>query len=306
MGSYIVHRLWQGILVVLAVTAIVFVVTRLIGNPVDIMLPLSATQEQRVAFAHQLGLDRPILEQFGTFVWNALHLDFGDSLWQRRAAMEVVFERLPNTLLLVVSGIGTAVVLSLPLGTIAALRPGGIVDRVIVGVGLLGLSLPQFWVGLMLIITFSVALGMLPTSGIGTPAHLVLPSIAIALPSLARMTMLVRSAMLEELNKQYIQTARAKGMPLYRVVTVHSFRNICAGFLTMSGWEVVYALAGFSVVVETVFAWPGLGQTALQAIQRSDLFLLQAIVFCVAILIVVINLALDVVNKLVDPRIALN
>ncbi|RDE09530.1 ABC transporter permease [Pelagibacterium lacus] len=306
MGSYIVRRLWQGILVVLAVTTIVFVVTRLVGNPVDIMLPLSATTEQRAAFAHQIGLDRPILEQFGTFVWDAIHLDFGDSLWQRRAAMEVVLERLPNTLLLLVSGIGTAIVLSLPLGTIAALRPGGIVDRLIVGLGLLGLSLPQFWVGLMLIITFSVVFGLLPTSGIGTPAHIILPSIAMALPSLARLSMLVRSAMLDELNKQYIQTARAKGMPLHRIVTVHGFRNILAGFLTMSGWEVIYALAGFSVVVETVFAWPGLGQTALQAIQRSDLFLLQAIVFCVAILIVLINLALDIIYKLVDPRIDLN
>ena len=306
MGSYIVRRLWQGILVVLAVTTIVFVVTRLVGNPVDIMLPLSATAEQRVAFAHQIGLDRPIFEQFATFVWDAIHLDFGDSLWQRRSAMEVVFERLPNTLLLLLSGIGSAIVLSLPLGTFAALRPGGIVDRIIVGLGLLGLSLPQFWVGLMLIITFSVVFGLLPTSGIGTPAHIILPSIAMALPSLARLTMLVRSAMLDELNKQYIQTARAKGMPLHRIITVHSFRNILAGFLTMSGWEVIYALAGFSVVVETVFAWPGLGQTALQAIQRSDLFLLQAIVFCVAILIVLINLALDVVYKLVDPRIDVN
>lgn len=306
MLEFIIRRLVQGFLVVLGVTATVFVITRLAGDPVALMLPLSATAEQRAAFAAQIGLDQPIWVQFLRFAEDVATLDFGDSLWQRRPAMEVVLERLPNTALLIAAGLGMAIVLSIPLGAIAALRPGGLTDRLITSISLLGLAMPQFWLGLMAIMIFSVTLKWLPTSGIGTPAHLVLPALTLALTPLARFTMMVRASMIDELNKQYVKTARAKGLGLTRILRVHTLRNILVPFLSISGWELITTLSGYTVVVETVFGWPGLGMTAVQAIQRGDLFLVQAIVFTIAFLIVIIGILMDVLSKSIDPRITLN
>jgi peptide/nickel transport system permease protein len=306
MGRYILKRLWYGAIVILGVTIIVFVVTRLVGDPVKVMLPLEATLEQRAAFEKQLGLDRSIPVQFLEFIGNIARLDFGDSLWQHRPAMKIVFEKLPLTLALAFTGIGLAFVLSIPLGIIAALRPGGISDRSTVFVSLIGLSVPQFWLGLLLIVVFAVQLHWLPTSGIATPVHIILPAITMALPSLARMVMIVRSSMIDELNQQYVKTGFAKGLPFYRVVGVHALRNASLPVITLSGWELIRAVAGYSVVVETVFAWPGLGLTAIQAIEREDLVLLQAIVFTVAMTVVFINIFMDVIYTIIDPRLKLS
>ena len=305
MAAFLLRRLVQGGLVVLGVTFTVFVVTRIFSDPVDLMLPLSASEEQRAAFAAELGLDRPLPVQFVQFAGELARFDFGESTWQRRPAMEVVLERLPNSLLLIGAGLGLAVLLALPAGMIAARRPGGLVDRVITGLSLAGLSMPQFWVGLLLIVLFAVTIPLLPTSGIGTPAHLVLPAVTLALVPFARMTLFVRSQIMDELNKQYVRTAVAKGLPYPRILVAHALRNTLIPFLTLVGWELVLALAGYTVVVETVFAWPGLGLLAIQALQRGDLFLVQAIVYTVALLIVLINIALDVAFKLIDPRIVL-
>jgi peptide/nickel transport system permease protein len=305
MGRFILRRLGQGVLVVLGVSLVVFVAMRVFGDPAKVMLPLSATPAQRAEFEHLIGLDRPLPEQFVTFIGDLATLDFGDSLWQRRPAMEVVFERLPNTLMLVGAGLGFAMILALPLGAIAALRPGGIIDRVTVIGGLVGLSTPQFWLGLLLIMLFAVQLKILPTSGFGGISHLILPALTLALPSMARMVLLVRSQVIDELNQQYVKTARAKGLRFHQVLFGHALRNVLIPFITLAGWEVISALAGYTVVVESVFAWPGLGHTAIQAIQRNDLFLLQAIVFTVAIAIVLVNILLDVIYKFIDPRIKL-
>jgi peptide/nickel transport system permease protein len=306
MTAFILRRLWQGVLVVFGVTLTVFVVTRLFSNPVDLMLPLSASDEQRAAFSAQIGLDQPLPVQFVRFVADLVTLNFGDSLWQRRPAIEVVFERLPNTLLLIGAGLGLAVLLSIPLGILSALKPGGLADRLTMSASLVGLSMPQFWVGLLLIVVFAVQLKLVPTSGMGTPAHLILPAVTLALAPLARLTMLVRSSMIDQLNQQYVKTARAKGLGLGRILGIHALRNVLISFITLAGWELIVTLSGYTVVIETVFAWPGLGLTAIQAIQRGDLFLMQAIVFCIAFLIVVINITLDVAFKAIDPRIRLN
>lgn len=290
---------------VLGVTMIVFVVTRLIGDPVKLMLPMEATFEERAAFEQRLGLDRPIVVQFVDFIGGVAHLQFGDSLWQHRPAMQIVFERLPYTLVLACVAIGLACVLAIPLGIIAALRPGGMSDRSTIILSLLGLSVPQFWLGLLLIVVFAVQLHWLPTSGTGTPAHLLLPALTLSLPALARMVMVVRSSMIDELNQQYVKTGFAKGLPFYRVVGIHALRNAGLPIVTLVGWETIRAVAGYSVVVETVFAWPGLGMTAMQAIEREDLILLQAIVFTVAILVVIINTLMDVMYTIIDPRLKL-
>jgi peptide/nickel transport system permease protein len=306
MGRYFLKRLWHGVVVIFGVTVLVFVVTRLVGDPVKVMLPLEATAEQRAAFEKELGLDRPIYIQFADFARGVSRLDFGKSLWQHRPAMQIVFEKLPLTLELSLLGIGLACLLSIPLGIVSALRPGGISDRSTVFLSLMGLSVPQFWMGLLLIIVFAVELRWLPTSGIDTPVHIILPAITMALPALARLVMIVRSSMIDELNQQYVKTCFAKGLPFYRVVGVHALRNASLPIVTLTGWELIRAVAGYSVVVETVFAWPGIGLTAIQAIERDDLILLQAIVFTVAVLVVLINILLDVAYKLIDPRLQLS
>lgn len=305
MGRYILKRIWHGLIVILGVTIIVFVVTRLIGDPVKVMLPMEATLEQRAAFEKQLGLDRPIPIQFLDFLADLVRLDFGDSLWQHRPAMEIVFEKLPLTLELAFIGIGLAFILAIPLGIVAALRPGGISDRVTVFFSLIGLSIPQFWLGLLFIVVFAVKLRWLPTSGMATPAHIIMPAITLALPALARLVMIVRSSMIDELNRHYVMTGFAKGLPFLRVVGVHALRNAALPVVTLCGWELIRAIAGYSVVVETVFAWPGLGLTAMQAIERDDLILLQAIVFTVAITVVLINILMDVIYSIIDPRLKL-
>jgi peptide/nickel transport system permease protein len=305
MGRFILAKLWQGVFVVLAVVVVVFILTRLIGDPVRVMLPLEATAEQRAAFEAQLGLDRPIGVQFVDYVRDVAVLDFGDSLWQRRPVMEIIVERAPATLALTFAAIGLAVALSVPLGVVAALRPEGVLDRIVVLISLAGLSIPQFWLGLLFIVFFSLTLGWLPTSGSGSLAHFVLPTLTLAIPAMTRLIMVVRSTMIDQLNTQYVRVLRAKGMTPWRVVAVHALRNSGVPILTLAGWELIRALSGYTVVVESVFAWPGLGLTAIQAIERQDLILLQAIVFLTAIMVVVLNLLIDIASKAFDPRIDL-
>jgi len=306
MGRMILVRVWHGLIVVFGVVVVVFVVTRMIGDPVDVMLPLEATQEQRDAFERQLGLDRPIVIQFVDYVWDLVRLEFGDSLWQDRPALKIIVERLPATLLLVAAAIVLATVIGVPLGIFAALSPGSLLDRVTVVLSLVALSVPQFWLGLLLIVFFSVMLGWLPTGGIGSLQHLVLPAVTLALPAMTRIVMLVRSQMIDELNTQYIKTVEAKGLSGFRIVGVHAMRNAAVPILTLVAWEFIRILSGYTVVVESVFAWPGLGLTALQAIERQDLVLLQAIVFVIAVIVVAFNLAVDMVYKTIDPRIKLD
>ena len=305
MGRLAIKRAFDGLIVIFGVMVVVFVVTRMIGDPVAMMLPLEATPEQRAAFEQQLGLDRPILVQFVEYVQGLVRLDFGRSLWLDRPALDVVFERLPITLLLVFSSIFLATVVAVPLGIIAAMNPGSLVDRLTVILSLVALSLPQFWLGLLLIVLFSVTLGWLPTGGSGTFAHLILPAVTLALPAMTRIVMVMRSQMLDEFNAQYIKTTEAKGLSTFRIVGVHAMRNAAVPVLTLVSWEFVRILSGYTVVVETVFAWPGLGFVSLQAIEQQDLVLLQAIVLVIATMVVVFNLLVDLAYKAIDPRIKL-
>lgn len=302
----LVIRVWHGLIVVASVTVAVFVITRLVSDPVDVMLPLEASEAERAAFAERLGLDRPIHEQFLDYLGGLARLDLGVSLWQDRPALAIVLEHLPITLLLVASAVLIAVALALPLGAAAARHPGGLVDRAAVVVSLVLLSVPQFWLGLLLIMLFAVGLGLLPSAGAGTPAHLVLPALTLAVPTMARLVMVTRSQMIDELNAQYVRTLEAKGLSTWRIVGVHAGRNAAVPVLTLASWEFIRIFSGYTVVVETVFAWPGLGRLALQAIQRQDLVLVQAVVLVIAVIVVVFNLAVDLAYKAIDPRIRLD
>jgi peptide/nickel transport system permease protein len=305
MGRFVIRRLVQGLVVILLLTTVVFVVTRLIGDPVDVMLPLEATPELREEFRHALGLDRPILIQYVDYLGDLTRLDFGESLWQRRPAIDVIKEHLPYTMSLVFLSVALAVLLAVPLGTMAAMKPGSPRDQITTATSLLGLSMPEFWVGLLLIVVFAVQLGWFPVAGAATPKHYVLPVVTMTLPIVARLTMVVRSSMVDEFNEPYIQTARAKNLPGRRVIGVHALRNAAVPIVTLTGFELIRALAGYTVLVETVFAWPGLGFTASQAIFQQDLILLQAIVFVIAALVTLVNVAIDILYKFIDPRIRL-
>jgi peptide/nickel transport system permease protein len=306
MGRYIIKRLGQGLLVVAGVTVFVFVVTRMVGDPVKFMLPLSATPEQRDARRAELGFDRPIPEQFVDFVGDLVRLDLGESTYVRnQPALEVVFDYLPRTFQLVAFGMTIAVLVAVPLGVLAARKPGSLTDRALTTLSLVGLSAPQFFVGFVLLILFTVRWHWFESGPGPWTSHLVLPAICLALPAIGRLAMVVRSAMIDELNTQYVKVAKAKGLAQARVVGVHALRNAAIPFVTLFGWEVIRALAGYTVVVETVFNWNGLGFIAVQAIQNNDFFLIQAIVFVVAVLVVVISLLIDISYKLIDPRVKL-
>ena len=304
LPRFLVARLMQGLLVVAGVTTIVFIVTRLIGDPVQAMLPVDASAQDRAVLAQALGMDGSLWQQYLHYVRDIATFDFGNSSWQQRPAMDIVLERLPGTLTLCAGALGLAMLAGVPLGVIAALRPGQWADRISVVLSLSGLSLPQFWLGLLLILLFAVTLNWLPSSGADSPGSAVLPILTLALPALGRIAMMLRSALIDELNSLYIRTARAKGLRGRRIVLVHALRNAAVPTVALLGWEFAAMLAGHTVVVETVFAWPGLGQTAVQAIERQDLVLLQAVVFFIAFLIVIINFCLDIVYRLLDRRIA--
>ena len=303
MGRYLVQRIGQGLIVIIGVVTVVFVVTRVVGDPAKVMLPLTSTAAQRKAFDHQLGLDKPLIVQYFDFWKGILHGNFGESYVRKQPALHVALDYLPATLELVFVGMAVAFVLAVTIGVIAALRPGRLLDRAVTFVSLIGLSVPQFWLGLLLIILFGVKLGWFPVSGRDGATAIVLPAITLAAPTTGRTAMVVRSSMIDELNKQYVLTAEAKGLSAWRRIGVHTLRNALAPAVTLFGWDLVRALAGFDVVVEVVFGWTGIGHLAYDSILGQDFTELQAIVILVAILVVVINICMDIVYRLIDPRV---
>ncbi len=305
MIRYLAGRVVQGLIVIFGVTIAVFVTTRLIGDPVNFILPLSASLEQRARLRVDLGFDQSIFVQFMDYIGNVARLDFGTSTkFTNQDTLDIVLRFLPRTLILVAAGMIIAFSVSIILGMLAAIRPGKVTDKILVTLSLFGLSMPQFFLAQMLIVVFSVRLGLVDI-GPGPWTHLILPSIAIALPAIGRLAMTVRSAMIDELNSQYVKTAKAKGLRRRRVVAVHALRNAAIPFVTLAGWELIRALAGFTVVVEGVFGVNGLGGLAILAIRERDFFLIQTIVFVVAIFVVLINIVIDVVYKFIDPRVKL-
>lgn len=305
MRRYLISRLLQGGLVVFGVTVVVFVATRMIGDPVNFILPLSASLEQRDRLRADLGFDRPILVQFWDYITDVFTLNFGKSTkFTNEDTIDVVFRFLPKTLQLVAAGMLVAFVVSLVLGMLSAVKPGKVTDKVLVTLSLLGLSMPQFFLAQALIVVFSVRFGWVQI-GPGPWTHMILPAVALALPAIGRLAMTVRSAMIDELNSQYVKAAKAKGVRRKRIVAVHALRNAAIPFVTLAGWEFIRALAGFTVVVEGVFGLNGMGSLAILAIRERDFFLIQTIVLVVSVMVVIINIFIDLVYKTVDPRVKL-
>jgi peptide/nickel transport system permease protein len=299
---FVVRRLAQAVLVVFGVSLVVFCVVRLSGDPTYLMLSPNATEEDRRRFARELGLDRPLYVQYLVFVRRAAAGDFGRSLRYNQSALALVLERLPATLELALAALAVSLVVAIPAGVVSALRRGTPVDNLTMLGALFGQSMPVFWLGIMLILLFSVRLPVFPTSGRGSLAHLVLPAITLGLYSTARVTRLVRAGMLEVIGQEYIRTAWAKGLADRVVIYKHALRNTLIPVVTIVGLELGTLLGG-AVITETVFAWPGIGRLAVTAIFQRDYPVVQAAVCVTALVFVASNLVVDLVYGWLDPRI---
>jgi peptide/nickel transport system permease protein len=290
--------------VLLGVSFVVFFILYLTGDPALVLLPPDATADDVRQFRQAMGFNDPFLVQYGRFLGGALRGDFGQSIRHGEPAFSLVVERMPATFELAAAALLIALVIAIPAGIVSAVRRNTIVDYVATVVALLGQSMPTFWLGIMLILFFSVQFNVLPSSGRGGLSHLVLPAITLGLFTTARITRLTRSGMLEVLNQDYIRTARAKGVGGSPIVWKHAFKNAAVPIVTIVGIELGTLLGG-SVITETIFAWPGVGRLSVQAIYNRDYPVVQAAVFLLATTFVLVNLVVDVLYTYLDPRIRL-
>jgi ABC-type dipeptide/oligopeptide/nickel transport system permease component len=299
---YVGRRVAHTALILIGITVVVFWVIRLSGDPVLLMLPADASQQDIERLRQSLGFDQPVHVQLWRFMERVATGDFGKSLRFQEPALPLVLDRLPNTVLLALTALSISTLVAIPLGVLSAVRRNSSWDYAAMFVALLGQSMPIFWTGIMLITVFSVALDLFPSSGSGTLRHLVLPAVALGFFSTGRVTRLVRGGMLEVLGPDYVRTARAKGLAERGVVYRHALRNCLLPVITIVGLELGSTLGG-AVVTEMVFAWPGVGRLIVSAIFARDYPLVQAAVFVVAAMFVLVNLAVDLLYAVVDPRV---
>ncbi len=305
MTTYIVRRLALSILVLWGAVTIVFVAIRLApGDPAQLMLGPSATAQEVATLRTQLGLDQPAAVQYARYLLQVAKLDLGQSLRLNQPALEAILERVPQTARLSVAAIVLAVALSFPMGIAAALRFATPIDTFISGISLLGQAVANFWLGIMLILVFARGLQLLPSGGADTWQHLVLPAVTLALPLVGILTRLIRSGLLDVLREDYIRTARAKGLTARAVMVRHALLNMLIPVITVLGLQLGVLLGG-TVIVESVFAWPGVGRLLVDAIGNRDYPLVQAAILFITASFVLINLAVDLSYGYLDPRIRL-
>ena len=305
MASYILRRLGFSVFVLWGAVTIVFAAIRLApGDPAQLMLGTDASAADIAALRQRLGLDRPLPVQYGRYLLDAVRLDFGSSLRRDQPALQAVAERLGATGQLALAAMLLAVAISFPLGIAAALRPRSLVDRIVSILSLLGQSVPSFWLGIMFILLFARQLRLLPSSGAESWQHLVMPALTLALPLVGVLTRLVRSGLLEVLHEDYVRTARAKGLAPRSVVTRHALMNMLIPVITLIGLQLGHLLGG-AVIVETVFAWPGVGRLLVEAISNRDYPLVQAAILLVTIGFITINFLVDLSYGYLDPRVRL-
>ena len=307
---FIIRRTLQSLVVVLVMSLVVFVGVHLVGDPVHILISDDMTQEEIDRFIQRLGLDRPVHEQYFHFLGNAARGDLGNSFVHGEPALKLILDRMPATLELAFAAFILAIMFGIPLGMYAGLKPEAPASKAIMAGSILGFSLPTFWVGLMLIMVFAVMLGWLPSTGRGDfmtwegLRHLALPAFNLALFKMALVTRLARAGTREAALQDYVKFARAKGLSPSRVVLVHVLKNILVPVVTVLGLE-LGGLIAFSVVTETVFAWPGMGKLLIDSIQRLDRPVVVAYLIITVLMFVVINLVVDILYSLLDPRVRL-
>ena len=302
MRGYVVGRLLQGVVALLGVTCVAFLLVSLSGDPAFILLTPEAGEEQRAAFRMRYGLDQPLPVQYARYVSHVARGDFGTSFAFNRPAIQVVLDRVPATLLLTATAVALGVAVGMPAGVVAAVRAGGLLDRLVMAMVLLGQSVPTFWLGLLMIRIFAVNLRWVPVSGHGTALHLVMPALALGLYLAALLGRLTRSEMLEALAQDYVRTARAKGLSEPGVTIRHALGNALLPIVTLIGLQIGTLLGG-AVITETVFAWPGLGTLVFDAILRKDYPVVLAAVEFVAASFIAINVLLDLLYGYLDPRL---
>lgn len=303
MARYILKRLWHTVYVAVGISIISFFFIHLSGDPVMLMLPPDASKAEVEALREQLGFNDPLVVQYLRFAGHALRGDLGVSLVHRTPALDLILERLPASLELAGAAMLFALAVAVPLGILAAVRRGSLLDLGSMLAALFGLSMPHFWLGIMLVLLFSVHLGWFPTSGRGSFSQLVLPALALGLSLLAMFARLTRSVMLEVLGQDYVRTARAKGLRERIVIGKHALKNALIPLVTVAGMQFGFLIGG-TVIIETVFAWPGVGRLVVQAIFSRDYPLVQAAVLVLAVIFVLINLLVDLLYVFLDPQIS--
>ena len=302
MRRYVLMRFFQAVISLLALSVIVFVLVRLTGDPRDVLLGEDYTQNQWDTMGELWGLDQPIPVQYGVFLKNALSGNFGESLYWREPAVEMLLRRIPATLQLTATSLGLSIAIAIPMGVISAMKRNTWLDYVGKSIAMLGQSIPAFWLGIILIWVFAVTLHLLPTSGRGGPAHFILPSITLGWFVAAGILRITRSAMLDVLDSEYIKLARIKGVPEPVVIWRHALSNAAIPIVTFVGLILGAFLTGF-VVVETIFSWPGIGLLAIRAIGANDFAVVQAIVMFGGAVYIFINFLVDILYGYLDPRV---
>ena len=306
MISYLAARLSSALVVVLGVACLVFLLIHLVpGDPVEVMLGESARPSDAEALRHALGLDKPLFTQLLNYLQALLRLDLGQSLYSKRAITDILADRLPATAVLAVVALLVAIAIALPMGVLAALRQNTLWDFGAMSVAMVGVSIPNFVMGPVLILVFSFTLGWFPVSGMEGAASIVLPAVTLGTALAAILSRMVRATLLEVLNEDYVRTARAKGLSEFHVITRHALRNATLPILTLLGLQLGTLLGG-AVITEMVFAWPGIGQLTVEAIQRRDYPLLQACVLVISVAYVTVNTLTDVLYAWLDPRIRIH
>lgn len=302
MLQFTLRRFVRGFLTLWVVVTLVFFGLRLSGDPVFLMLGDEASPEAVTALRNKLGLNEPLPVQYVQYIRTIGTGDFGDSLRERRPALEIVSERLPATAQLSLTAIALAVLLGIPAGIFAALRRNSLIDRGLMAFAFFGQSAPNFFIGILLILLFSMSLQILPSSGRGTWQHLIMPAFTLSTYGIASLARLTRSATLEVLNKDFVRTARAKGLREISVQSGHVMRNAAIPVITVLGLQVGLAISG-AIVVETVFAWPGMGRLIINSVSNRDYPVIQLTVLLIAASVVIVNFAVDILYGLLDPRI---
>jgi peptide/nickel transport system permease protein len=305
VGRFLLRRLIQSAVAILGTITLVFFIQRLAGDPTLLMLPEGATRQDIETLRHQMGFDQPLAVQYLDYLAQLARFDLGQSLVQRVPVLEIIAARLPYTLYLAGSALLVAVGIGLPVGIVMAVRRDTKLERILMALVLIGQSMPTFWSGILLILLFAVTLGVMPSSGVDGVRSVVLPALALGALTMATYARVARTAVLEELGRDYVSAAQAKGLLFGRVITRHILRNAATPIITISALEIANLLAG-AVIVETVFAWPGLGQLAVQSIAARDFPIVQSIVLLSAFVSIALNLAADILYSVVDPRIRLD
>ena len=302
MTKLIGQRVIASLLSLLGLMILVFFLSRLTGDPAVLFLPIDATEEMKSQFRALHGLDLPLLEQFGRYVWDLVHLDFGESLRKARPAIDVVMEAYAWTLPLAGITMALVIVAAIVLGSLAAFRVGGFFDRLVSIVSLVAASAPDFWIAIVAIVVFAINLSWLPTSGVGTPWHWILPVGVLFIRPFGLIVQVVRGSMLTALSAQYVKTARAKGVKNLPLIFVHTLRNAMLPVVTVIGDQAAALLNG-AVIVETIFGFPGIGKLMIDSILQRDFNVVLAAIMVTAVAIFIMNILIDIAYGLLDPRI---